>query len=166
MSEQMEPQLLISVLEDGRLMFGDAEMRLLDAIGREGTLTEGAAALSLSYRVAWGKLRAMESSLGARLIETTVGGRGGGSSRLTPTAEALVSRYTRFRAAVGAFALDEFEKCFGKAASCSKLVVGSALEGNLRDEALNGAEYLVATAAEHSTPIQDGALVAFESGRE
>ena len=125
----MEPQLKINVLEDDRLVFGDAEMRLLDAIARQGTLSEGAAALGLSYRAAWGKLRAVEASLGTKLVETTVGGSGGGSSRLTETAEHLVGRYNRFRAAVGAFTLAEFARCFGEEADCNKLRLG-------RDEGL------------------------------
>jgi molybdate transport system regulatory protein len=125
----MEPQLKINVLEDDHFVFGDAEMRLLDAIARQGTLSEGAAALGLSYRAAWGKLRAAEASLGTKLVETTVGGSGGGSSRLTETAERLVGRYNRFRAAVGAFTLAEFARCFGEDADCNKLVLS-------RDEGL------------------------------
>jgi molybdate transport system regulatory protein len=124
---RLEPQLKLSVLEDNRLVFGDAEMRLLDAIARQGTLAEGAATLGLSYRIAWGKLRALEASIGVRLVETTVGGNGGGSSRLTDTAKDLVGRYNHFRESVGAYALSEFEKCFGQDFDCSKLTV--PLEG-------------------------------------
>ena len=52
MNNHMQPHLRVNVLEGNRLVFGDAEMRLLDAIAREGTLTDGAAALGLSYRAA------------------------------------------------------------------------------------------------------------------
>lgn len=121
----MVPQLRINVLDDERPVFGDTEMRLLDAIARQGTLSEGASGLGLSYRAAWGKLRAMEASLGTKLVETTVGGSGGGSSRLTETAERLVGRYNRFRAAVGAFTLAEFARCFGEQADCNKLGLSS-----------------------------------------
>ena len=79
MTTSMQPYLRVNVFEGSRPVFGDAEMRLLDAIAREGTLTDGAAALGLSYRVAWGRLRAFEASLGTTLLETTVGGSGGGS---------------------------------------------------------------------------------------
>ena len=118
----LEPELKLAVLEDNRFVFGDAEMRLLAAIGREGTLKEGAAALGLSYRVAWGKLRDLEAAVGTLLVERTVGGRHGGSSRLTDTAVSLVEQYRRFREAVGTFALAEFEKCFGEARDCTKLI--------------------------------------------
>jgi molybdate transport system regulatory protein len=109
----LEPQLKVSVLEDRRAVFGDPEVRLLEAIGRWGTLTEGAAALGLSYRSAWRKIRQAEASLGMKLVESTVGGVNGGSTRLTIEAERLVARYTRFRVALGAFAVEEFERCFG-----------------------------------------------------
>ena len=109
---QMQPELKVQVLEDKRLVFGDPEMRLLEAIARQGTLAEGAAELGLSYRSAWGKLRAAEASLGLTLVETTMGGSGGGSSRLTTAAQRLVSQYTRFRDAVGAYAIEEFARCF------------------------------------------------------
>ena len=118
---RLEPQFKLNVLEDNRLVFGDAEIRLLDAIARQGTLAEGAAALGISYRIAWGKLRALEGSIGTRLVETTVGGSGGGSSRLTATARDLVERYNRFRESVGAYALSEFARCFGEEFDCSNL---------------------------------------------
>jgi len=126
MNDHMQPHLRVNVVEGNRLVFGDAEMRLLDAIAREGTLTDGAAALGLSYRAAWGKLRAMETNLGTRLLETTVGGSGGGSSRLTPTAQRIVAQYNAFRDAVGMYATEQFEKHFGEAVSCSKLCLEEA----------------------------------------
>jgi molybdate transport system regulatory protein len=126
MNNHMQPYLRVNVLEGNRLVFGDPEMQLLHAIAREGTLSDGAASLGLSYRVAWGKLRAVEGRLGAQLLETTVGGSGGGSTRLTPTAERIVAQYSAFRDAIGAFAVQEFEKHFGERASCSKLCLSDA----------------------------------------
>ena len=71
----LEPRLKLAVLEDNRFVFSDTEMRLLEAIARQGTLMEGAATLGLSYRVAWGKLRDLEAAVGTRVLERTVGGR-------------------------------------------------------------------------------------------
>jgi molybdate transport system regulatory protein len=99
---------------------------LLEAIAQEGRLTEAASALGLSYRVAWGKLRAMEASLGTRLVATTVGGSGGGSSRLTPAAERILARYSAFRDALGLYAIEQFEAHFGEGVSCSKLCADEA----------------------------------------
>jgi molybdate transport system regulatory protein len=108
----MQPEVKVRVLEDQRAVYGDHEMRLLEAIGRQGTLSDGATALGLSYRSAWGKIKAMEAALGTRLVESTVGGRGGGSSRLTEPAQRLLAQYVRFRTALGEYAQKEFERCF------------------------------------------------------
>jgi molybdate transport system regulatory protein len=134
MSAQLQPHLRVNVIEGNRLLFGDAEVRLLEAIAQEGTLTEAATALGISYRVAWGKLRAMETSLGTRLVETTVGGSGGGSSRLTPAATRILGRYSAFRDAVGLYAIEQFEAHFGKGMSCSKLCAGEADSDSERPE--------------------------------
>jgi len=109
----MQPEVKVRVLEDQRAVYGDHEMRLLEAISRRGTLSDGANALGLSYRSAWGKIKAMEAALGTRLVESTVGGSGGGSSRLTEPAQRLLARYVRFRTALGEYAQQEFERCFG-----------------------------------------------------
>jgi len=111
----MQPELRVRVIDDKRLVFGDPEVRLLEAIGRNGTLVDGAAALGLSYRCAWGKIKAAEASLGTKLVESTAGGSGGGKSRLTDTAQRLVEQYSQFRVALGEYAEREFQRCFSTA---------------------------------------------------
>jgi molybdate transport system regulatory protein len=111
----LQPEVRVRVLEDERTMFGDNEMRLLEAIELGGTLSDSAIALGVSYRAAWGKIKAMEAAMGTKLVETTVGGSRGGSSRLTATAQRLLAQYVRFRTALGEYAAQEFAKCFGEA---------------------------------------------------
>jgi molybdate transport system regulatory protein len=108
----MQPEVKVRVLDDQRAVFGDQEMRLLDAIARQGTLSEGAGGLGLSYRAAWGRIKAMELAMGTKLVESTVGGSGGGSTRLTEPALRLLERYLRFRTALGEYAQQEFARCF------------------------------------------------------
>jgi molybdate transport system regulatory protein len=108
----MQPEVKVRVLEDQRAVFGDQEMRLLEAIARQGTLAEGAGGLGLSYRAAWGRIKAMELAMGTKLVESTVGGSGGGSTRLTEPARSLLDRYVRFRTALGEYAQQEFARCF------------------------------------------------------
>jgi molybdate transport system regulatory protein len=107
----MEPQIKIWVEEGGRTVFGDQEVRLLEAIAARGTLAEVAASLGMSYRGLWGKLREMEANLGTKLVQTTVGGSGGGRSELTEVAQSLVALYSSFRGAVGDYAVRRFEPC-------------------------------------------------------
>jgi molybdate transport system regulatory protein len=108
----MEAQVQVRVRDSVGTVFCDADVELLEAIAREGTLADGATSLGLSYRSAWGKLRKAEACLGTKLIETTVGGSGGGSTRLTTAAIELVERYGRFRSHLSAYAAQEFRQCF------------------------------------------------------
>jgi molybdate transport system regulatory protein len=107
----MEPQIKVWVEEGGRTVFGDQEVRLLEAIAARGTLADVAASLGMSYRGLWGKLKEMEANLGTRLVQSTVGGPGGGRTELTDVAQRLVALYSSFRGAVGDYALQRFEPC-------------------------------------------------------
>ena len=60
---------------------------LLEAIDRGGSLREAARICGISYRAAWGKLRASEERLGKPLVETQPGKRG---MEITPTARQLI----------------------------------------------------------------------------
>src|SRR3990172_6880234 len=73
---------------------------------------EEATAMGLSYRRAWGKVREIEANLGVKLVQSVVGGPGGGSTHLTPAAERLVAHYHRFRHALSDYAEREFTRDF------------------------------------------------------
>jgi molybdate transport system regulatory protein len=62
--------------KDGGLVLGKGRCMLLEAIDREGSLREAARVCGISYRAAWGKLRASEQRLGEALVETRAGKRG------------------------------------------------------------------------------------------
>jgi molybdate transport system regulatory protein len=78
-------------------VFGDGKCRWLELIDRTGSLRATAAALGMSYRGLWGRLRGMEERLGVALVERRVGGPDGGGVRLTPAARKFVTAYRRFR---------------------------------------------------------------------
>ena len=114
-SEALEPRLKVWVEKEGQLVLSDYRVRLLEAIAAKGSLAEGAAAMGLSYRRAWGKVKEIEANLGMKLVESTVGGPGGGGSHLTPAAERLLAQYNRFRRALSELADREFERSFSDA---------------------------------------------------
>lgn len=68
---------------------------LLDGISRGDSLSAAARRLGYSYRHAWGVLSAATQQLGARLVDTTVGGSAGGGSRLTDYGDAVRRELTR-----------------------------------------------------------------------
>ncbi len=73
--------------KDGGLVLGKGRCMLLEAIDRWGSLREAARVCGISYRAAWGKLRASEKRLGEALVETQPGKRG---MKITPRARQLL----------------------------------------------------------------------------
>ena len=73
--------------KDGGLVLGKGRCMLLEAIDREGSLSEAARVCGISYRAAWGKLRTSEQRLGEPLVVTQPGKRG---MKITPQARQLI----------------------------------------------------------------------------
>ncbi len=78
---------------DGHNLAGARRVALLAAIERLGSITQAAKAVGLSYKGAWDTIGAMGNLAGEPLVETAVGGNGGGRSRLTPRGETLVHNF-------------------------------------------------------------------------
>ena len=108
----MQPRAKFWVEQDGRIVLSDYRVRLLRLIDETGSLSEAAAQMHLSYRRAWGKLREIEQNLGIKLVDSAVGGPGGGGSRLTDEGRRLVDLYDRFRADIDQRLTEEFTRTF------------------------------------------------------
>ncbi len=83
--------------EDESSPFGQGRWQLLQAIEREGSLRAAAASLEISYRKAWGDLKATDRALGVQLLAAHRGGSAGGDTRLTPAGQAWLRAYDGFR---------------------------------------------------------------------
>lgn len=79
----------------GQPFLGLGRKELLRAVDELGSISQAARFMNLSYRRAWGQIRAMEEHLGLPLVEKKTGGPGGGGARLTPEARDLLSKYER-----------------------------------------------------------------------
>ncbi len=79
-----------------KLVMSDYRLRLLELIAESGSLAQAATMLGLSYRRAWGKVKELEANLGLSLVQSEVGGAGGGHTTLSPAAGELVAAYARF----------------------------------------------------------------------
>jgi molybdate transport system regulatory protein len=88
-------------------IFGDGKWRLLEAIGRTGSLSAASESLRISYRKAWGDLNKAQDALNTVLVEKQRGGSMGGRTILTGEGKKWVKAYAKFRADV--------EKAVGKA---------------------------------------------------
>ncbi len=86
------------VERDGVVLMSDYRARLLEAVEARGSVAAAAEALRLPYRTAWKKLREMEEAAGVPLLDSGSGGAGGGQSRLTEEARAMVEAFRRLSA--------------------------------------------------------------------
>ncbi len=78
---------------NGHNMAGARRLALLAEIGRVGSITKAARSVGLSYKGAWNAIDDMSNMAGEPLLERTVGGKGGGSTRLTARGEKLVHNF-------------------------------------------------------------------------
>lgn len=66
---------------------------LLMGIREKGSLSASAESIGMSYRKAWGDIKNAEEMLGYTLTDKTRGGKEGGQSVLTPSANKLLEAY-------------------------------------------------------------------------
>jgi molybdate transport system regulatory protein len=110
----VEPKVKLWVENAGLLVLSDYRVQLLQHVADTGSLAQAAERMGLSYRRAWGKIKEIERNLGVRLVQSEVGGLGGGRTWLTPGGERLLAQYRRFQTAVEADVGREFVEAFGE----------------------------------------------------
>ena len=72
---------------------GPGKIALLEAIGREGSISAAARTLGMSYRRAWELVDSLNALVGTPVVAAATGGAGGGGARLTAAGERLVAEY-------------------------------------------------------------------------
>lgn len=82
---------------------GARRVGLLAEIARVGSITQAAKAVGLSYRGAWNAIDEMNNLAGEPLLDRVVGGKGGGSTSLTPRGLQLVRNFELIRQEHGRF---------------------------------------------------------------
>jgi len=84
----------------GGTSFGGRDrIQLLQAVAEQGSITHAAKAVGMSYKAAWDAIDTMNTLAGEPLLARSAGGRGGGSTQLTPRGLKLVERYRQIDAA-------------------------------------------------------------------
>jgi molybdate transport system regulatory protein len=68
-------------------------MALLTGIESSHSITAAARSAGLSYKAAWDAIDTMNNLAGTPVVETTVGGKGGGGARLTARGRKLLATY-------------------------------------------------------------------------
>ena len=81
--------------ENGKTVLGDGRWRLLETIGKTGSLSRTCKKLNISYRKAWGDLAKMHQALRMPLIEKHRGGLNGGDTHLTDYGKNFINAYKK-----------------------------------------------------------------------
>lgn len=101
--------------QDGKPVFGDGRVRLLEAIADTGSLAAAARTLRMPYRTAWQHVNLMERAYGRPLVERHPGGPTGGVCRLTKAGRDLLAAYREFREGVDDLLARRFRRVMGGA---------------------------------------------------
>jgi molybdate transport system regulatory protein len=89
-------QVHASVAFEGRhSVAGRDRIRLLEAVGREGSISGAARAVGLSYKAAWDAIDGLNALFGRPLVEARSGGARGGGAQLTASGIRVVEALTR-----------------------------------------------------------------------
>jgi len=99
--------------QDGKPVFGDGRVRLLEAIADSESLAAAARKLRMPYRTAWQHVNLMERAYGRPLVERHPGGPTGGVCRLTKAGKDLLDAYRKFRQGIDGIVSRRFYRMMG-----------------------------------------------------
>ena len=88
----MEIKHKVWIEKDGKVLFGKGRDNILKAIEEQHSLNAAAKELGMSYRAAWGRLKASEERMGIKLVETGIKEK---SMQLTPVARKMIERFEK-----------------------------------------------------------------------
>lgn len=85
----MEIKYKLWIEQNGKVLFGKGRNNILKAVDEHGSLNAAAITLGMSYRAAWGRLKASEERMGIKLVENHKNNR----MKLTSQARAIMERF-------------------------------------------------------------------------
>ncbi len=83
--------------ETGETLFGEGQIRILEAIEENGSINSAAKSLGMGYRSMWGRLKKIEKRIGKVLLIRQKGGASGGQSTLTPAAVRMIQDFRKLQ---------------------------------------------------------------------
>ncbi len=92
-------KLFLRVYFDDESWLGPGKVQLLEAVDEHGSISAAARSMDMSYRRAWLLIDSLQRIFRDPVIQTTLGGRGGGTATLTPFGRTIVTRYRAMEAA-------------------------------------------------------------------
>ncbi len=75
------------------IALGPGKIDLLEAIQRQGSISQAAKEIKLSYKRAWDMVDTMNHCFKEPLVASSTGGKGGGGAQLTPLGNQMIDLY-------------------------------------------------------------------------
>ena len=122
-------RLTLRIDFDDSRHLGHGKVKLLELIDRNGSIASAARDMEMSYRRAWLLVDEVNKMFDTPVVETKLGGKGGGLAALTMFGRSLVQIYRGMEAD----ALQAFARRIG--ALESKLALGAAAAPRATDDA-------------------------------
>lgn len=97
---------------DEKIFMGIGRAMLLEKIEACGSLRQAATEMKMSYRAAWGKLKAAEDSIGKPLVQKVKGK--GQRYELTPLGRQLARQFMQLQGEIEAYAKGKAQDIFGE----------------------------------------------------
>ena len=92
--------------------FGPGIATLLEGVQEHHSLRSAAASMGMAYSKAWRIIRTAENVFGCKMLDSTIGGKGGGGAQLTPEALRLLQAYRACVTDVEQYARSRFDEAF------------------------------------------------------
>ncbi len=97
---------------DEKIFLGIGRALLLEKIEEYGSLRQAATEMKMSYRAAWGKLKAAEESIGKPLVQKIKGK--GQRYELTPVGRQLARQFKQLQSDIETYAMSKARDIFGE----------------------------------------------------
>ena len=93
--------MVTHTLSEQNLGYAQADKRILilQLVGEQGSISQAARTAGISYKAAWQAIHTLTNLAGEPLVDSNVGGSGGGGARLTPAGERLLAAADQLQAA-------------------------------------------------------------------
>ncbi|WP_409968867.1 LysR family transcriptional regulator [Bengtsoniella intestinalis] len=98
--------------DDHQRCFGPGIATLLHRIEAHHSLRAAAASMDMAYSKAWRIIRTAEEVFGCKLLDSSIGGAGGGGARLTTEAVTILRAYDTYYKDVEAYSQQRFSQLF------------------------------------------------------
>jgi molybdate transport system regulatory protein len=101
---------------EGEVRLGPGKIRLLELIDTQGSISEAARAMEMSYRRAWLLVAELNQSFRQPVTTAQTGGKGGGHAMLTEFGHELVRLYRKIEKDAAAAVAGPMEELAGQLA--------------------------------------------------